>query len=418
MRKVLLIGWKDLTIAFRDRAALLLMLAAPFLLTLGLGFVTGRFSGDNGSGLSNIPVILVNQDQAQLGDALVSVFQSPDLSGLVEPTESDDPSAARRQVDSDQAAAAILIPAGFTRSIIPDPSDPNPTSAPVVQIEIYANPTRPTSAGVIQTIVEEFLSQVESGRVSAQAAVTELLKNGLIQPQQAVAVGQAIGQQEANSRNSALIPVETTSSGNSAVKFDVLAFMAPGMALFFLMYAVSYGGRSILAEQTQGTLPRLLVSPTSTSAVLGGKVLGIYLTGVTQLAVLILASTLLFNLQWGDALGVIVLVLAAVFAATGWGLVVTAFSRTPGQVGGVGSALMLIFGILGGSFVSLGNLPTWVQWLSKITPNAWGLDGFNTLARGGALGDILTPVASLLVMGAVLFALSVLTFNRSSILQR
>ncbi|MCK7526881.1 MAG: ABC transporter permease [Ignavibacteriales bacterium] len=53
----------------------------------------------------------------------------------------------------------------------------------------------------------------------------------------------------------------------------MLAYMAPGMALMFLMYTVSYGGRSILAERAQGTLPRLLVSPTSTAQMLGGKVL-------------------------------------------------------------------------------------------------------------------------------------------------
>ncbi len=90
MRKILLIGWKDLTLAFRDRAALLLTLAAPFCLILGLGFVTGHFSGSSG-GLGNIGVVLVNQDGAQLGNALVSVFQSSDLADLVTPTVLDDP---------------------------------------------------------------------------------------------------------------------------------------------------------------------------------------------------------------------------------------------------------------------------------------------------------------------------------------
>ena len=42
MKKALLIGLKDLIIVARDRTALLLMLAAPFALALGLGLVTGR----------------------------------------------------------------------------------------------------------------------------------------------------------------------------------------------------------------------------------------------------------------------------------------------------------------------------------------------------------------------------------------
>jgi ABC-2 type transport system permease protein len=190
------------------------------------------------------------------------------------------------------------------------------------------------------------------------------------------------------------------------------------MALMFLMYTVSYGGRSILAERSQGTLPRLLVSPTSSAQVLGGKVLGIYLTGVAQLAILILASTLLFNLKWGNPLGVVLLVLAAVFGATGWGMLLTAVARHPGQVASLGSALMLTFGILGGSFISLDALPLPLQWISRITPNAWGLDGFTTLALGGGLADVAAPVGALLVMGAVLFLIATVLFNRQSIMER
>ena len=67
MLKTFLIGIKDLRLAFRDRAALILMLAAPFVLTLGLGLVTGPFSGNNNSGLSDSPVIIMNLDKDQLG---------------------------------------------------------------------------------------------------------------------------------------------------------------------------------------------------------------------------------------------------------------------------------------------------------------------------------------------------------------
>jgi ABC-2 type transport system permease protein len=88
------------------------------------------------------------------------------------------------------------------------------------------------------------------------------------------------------------------------------------MALMFLRYTVSYGGRSILAERAGGTLPRLMIFLTQTTQVLGGKVLGIFFTGVAQVGILILTSTLFFQVRCGDALGVIVLILAAVFGAT------------------------------------------------------------------------------------------------------
>jgi ABC-2 type transport system permease protein len=119
MKKILLIGLKDLKVMFRDRAALILMLLAPFVLTIGLGLATGKMSSSTDSGISHIPVVIVNQDGSQLGDALVTMFQSSDLDSLVDATVSSDFSAAKKAVDDDSAAAAILVPAGFTDSIIP-----------------------------------------------------------------------------------------------------------------------------------------------------------------------------------------------------------------------------------------------------------------------------------------------------------
>ena len=84
MLKTFLIGIKDVRLAFRDRAALILMLAAPFVLTVGLGLVTGRFSSNTSSGVSDIPVIIVNLDHDQLGNALADVFNSADFADLLE----------------------------------------------------------------------------------------------------------------------------------------------------------------------------------------------------------------------------------------------------------------------------------------------------------------------------------------------
>ncbi len=419
MKKLFLIGIKDLKLMFRDRAALTFMLLAPFLLTIGMGSVTGRFSGDS-SGLSDIPVVIVNLDHEQLGDALAGLFSSKELADLMEPTASSDPEAARRLIDEDKASAAVIIPEGFTRSILPAEGTmfaPNDVAPEPVQIEVYANPSRPTSAGVVKAIVDEFVSRVEEGRTSGMTSVVQLMASGLLDPQNARGEASKLFANVEQSEATA-ITLKTDKEGAAAVEFDILAYMAPGMALLFLMYTVSYGGRSILAERSQGTLPRLLVSPTSTSQVLGGKVLGIFFMGVAQIGILILASSIFFGVKWGDAAGVVVLILAAVFGATGWGMLITAMSRTPAQVANIGSATMLIFGILGGSFINLEQMPPLIQTFGKITPNAWGLDGFTTLALGGKLSNLMEPVGALLIMGAVLFGIAVVLFNRQGIMQK
>jgi ABC-2 type transport system permease protein len=417
MKKIILIGLKDVRLAIRDRAALIMMLLAPFVLTLGLGAVTGRFSGGSTNGIGHIPVILVNQDGKQLGNALVELFRSKDLDELVDATVSENATVAYQQVDDNQAVAVILIPAGFTDSIIPPQGQTEPASP--VQIELYTNPTTPTSVGVVKTILDEFLSRVEVGRVGGQVAVTQLIASGRLQVQDAQAVGLAIGSSQANAASqSTSITLNNVTPSGQAVKFDVLALLAPGMALMFLMYTASNGGRTLLTERDQGTLPRLLVSPTTAVEVLGGKMVGIFLTGVAQMLILVGGTSMLFGVQWGDSTAVQVLVLAAVFAAVGWGMLITAVARTASQVTMMGTAVMLTFGILGGTFINIDAMPVWFRYITKITPNAWGIEGFTTLALGGGLRDIQTPLLALLVMGLVLFAIAVFLFKRRGLMER
>jgi ABC-2 type transport system permease protein len=414
LKHILLIGIKDLRLAFRDPAALTLMLAAPFLLTLGLGFATGGFGGGSNPGLADIAVGVVNLDDGALGEVLVTVFRSPELDELLALQEITTIQEARRLVDEDQIAAAVIIPAGFSASILPSAS--SQAVGVAAQIEIYANPNTPTSAGVIQTIVGQFLGRVEMERASAEVAVRQMLESGLFTPQEAAGYAAGIRNSPTESNDRALpIRLEADESGVEGPRFNILAFMAPSMALMFLMYTVTYGGRSILIERQSGTLSRLLVAPIRQAEVLGGKVFGIILTGAAQMFILIVSCTLLFQLEWGDPAGVFVLVLAAVFGAAGWGMLLTALARTPGQVASVGSALMLSFGILGGNFINLENLPAAIQWISKITPNAWGLDGFTTLALGGGLAQLVSPIAALMTMGSVLFGLAAILFNRNAV---
>jgi ABC-2 type transport system permease protein len=433
MKKLLLIGIKDLKLMFRDRAALTFMLLAPFLLTIGMGFVTGRFSGGS-TGLSDIPVVIVNLDQGDLGNALEDLFNSEELAELMEPSASPDPEAARQLIESNEASAAIIIPEGFTESLIPlssfeldvesgmipaedtvfgsDYVQPEP-----VQIEVYTNPSSPTGAGIVKAVVDEFISRLEEGRTRGMTSFLGLVQSGLVDRQNMETEARALFQ-NVEQTGSTAITLKTNREGSDAVELDLLSYFAPGMALMFLMYTVSYGGRSILAERAAGTLPRLMIAPTQTTQVLGGKVLGIFFMGVAQVGILILASTLFFQVRWGDALGVIVLILAAVFGTTGWGMLITAFAHTPAQVANTGTVVMLIFSILGGSFIDLGNFPPFMQTISKITPNAWGLDGFTTLALGGTLKNLAEPIAALLVMGTVLFGAAVVIFNRNGLVQR
>ena len=421
MKKIFSIGWKDLITLFQDRGALILMLGAPFVLTLGLGLVTGAFSdSNNGSGLADIPVVIVNLDEGEMGTALVELLNSAELANLLEPQTAVSSTAARNQVNENEMAAAIIIPVGFSAAIIPDQTTGHLTDP--VSIELVTNPARPISASIVQTIVDDFINQIDTGMLSMNVTMTQLLDNGTLSTQnqtELVAVGREIGvqlfkQQQADATQLIQIEREMETAVNN--DFNLLAYLAPAMAVFFLMYTVTQGARSILTERDAGTLARLLITPTSSSQVLGGKVVGIFFSGFAQVAILIVACSLLFGLRWGYPLGVLLLIIAVSAAATGWGILLAAIADKPHQISSVGTSLMLIFGVLGGSFFQIASSGP-LAWLSKITPNAWAIEGFSTLGNGGSLSAILPALLALTLMAFVLFMSAIIIFRRRSLLQ-
>lgn len=428
MKKILNIAWKDLLITLHDPAALLLTLATPFGLTLVMLFA---FGGVQNNGIRGIPVAVVNQDGGQLGQAFDEVLAADTVSELLAVTRFDDPIAARTAVDNDEFAAAVFVPAEMSASLMPaglssstdldqpmqpeDFADWEEERAPVV-IEIYANPTRPTGVSVVRTVVDEFINRTEAMFTGVQVSVSQLLQNGLLSTAAPLSAFSAVAQDSINEGEAQrLLTVESKTSraeDSRDTEFDWLAYMAPSMAILFLMFTMTNGGRSILAEREAGTLPRMMTTPSSAAQVIGGKIFGIYLNGTAQLLVLMVASLVLFQMQWGPLQVVIPTILLVVAAATGWGMLIAALSSTPGQANAMGTTVTLTFAIASGNFIPRFLLPEWLQTASLISPNAWGLEAFNLIRLGAAPAELLPYWSGMLAMFVVLFSVAVIAFRR------
>ena len=421
MNRIVSIALKDLRLAFRDSGALVMMLLTPFGLTLVIGFAFGGFGGGSSSGLADIPVVVANGDSGQFGQVFVSALQSPELADLLQTSVVADEVAARAAVDADEAAAAVIVPAGLSDGILPSSLLRGDYSAAgdrrQASVEVYANPGSPVSAGVVHAIVDQVAGGISRGVVGSQVAIEQMLANGIVAPQALATLAPGIAEEAATlGQREQLVTVTQqeieAAAGEASTGFDWIAYSAPSMAIIFLMFTVTSAGRTILAERDAGTLSRMLVSPTTATQVLGGKVAGIFMVGLTQMSILILAGRLLLRIDYGPALAVVPLVLALVAAATAWGMLLAAWTRTPAQAGSMGAAMSLTFAALAGNFLPRQTLPSWLRTASLFTPNAWGLEGFTSLASGGGLADVASIIAALVVMAVVVFAVATLVFRR------
>ena len=138
---------------------------------------------------------------------------------------------------------------------------------------------------------------------------------------------------------------------------------------------------------------RLLAAPMRRSSVVLGKAITSFAIGVMSMTTVILVTSLALGAEWGDPIGVAILVLSGVIAALGLMMMVAAFARTAEQAGNFGEAARVA--------VNLAEAGGFVEALSKIAPHAWFLRGLGDLAGGSGLVDILPSVWPILLFAVI-----------------
>jgi ABC-2 type transport system permease protein len=170
---------------------------------------------------------------------------------------------------------------------------------------------------------------------------------------------------------------------------------------------------SILREKQDGTFRRLMVAPMSRAALLIGKVLPYYLVNLLQVAVMFAVGVIIFGMTLGnDPLALVLLTLAAAAASTGLGLLVSALGKTAEQIGGLSTLLVITLAAIGGVMVPSYVMPDFMQTLSRISPHAWALAGYqDVIVRGLGTAAIMPEVGVLMLFAAVFFSLAVWRFK-------
>lgn len=180
----------------------------------------------------------------------------------------------------------------------------------------------------------------------------------------------------------------------------------PGILVMFTMLVLlTSGGILLLMEREQGMLRRLASAPMTREEIIAGKWLGRMLLAVAQIGIAMLFGTLLFAMDWGDSLPVVLVILAAWAAlCASLGLLVGSLGRNQAEVGGLGMLLTMIMAALGGAWWPIEVTPAWMQTLQKAVPAGWTMDAMHRLISfGDAPTSILVHLAAL-TLGALTIA--------------
>lgn len=376
MRNAWLLARKDLLRSIRDRSALAVSIVAPLV----LAFILSAVLPEEDLGIT---YGVVDEDRGPVAQAFVSEVIGGFVEEFATVEELDAREDALRRAEDERVAASFVLLAGFSDAV---------TSGEPAEIEVIADPTSDIGAPIARSIAEGFAAELNAIGLSV---ATVAANSGSPPDQETLERVRRIAQSMDQS-----ISVADREAGDR--EFDDKTFFAAGMAVFFLFFTTQFGAQSLLRERGDGTLTRLLAAPMSRESVVVGKALFTYILGVVSLVVLIVASGLLLGAEWGDPLGVTVMVLAAVFAALGIQSLVTTLAKTDEQAGAYGSVIAVTLGLLGGTFFPLSQAPPALATLSFLTPHAWIMRGLGDLSGGaGTVADLAVPVLALVAFGTI-----------------
>ena len=208
---------------------------------------------------------------------------------------------------------------------------------------------------------------------------------------------------------------------NASIKPTIIQNNIPGFILFAMFFIVIPLGGSMVTEKMEGAFDRLRTLPVSIPTLLFSKVVLFLGVCLIQFVLMIMVGTLIMPLFFGTQalqLGshytiILLATICAALAATGFGLLVGSFSSSQGQAALFGSVMVVILGVISGTFLPVYLMPHSLQNISLLSPIRWGIDNYLIIfIREGRFSSIFPNIFRLLLFFVFAVIISILTFAR------
>jgi ABC-2 type transport system permease protein len=156
----------------------------------------------------------------------------------------------------------------------------------------------------------------------------------------------------------------------------------PGtLVMFTLLVLLTSGAAMLVHDREKQLLRRLASAPLTRGQVVMGKWAGRMALATVQIAVAIGVSfTPLFDMNWGQALPMVAVILLAWGAlCTSLALLLGSLARTDSQAGNLGAFATMTLAALGGCWWPIEVAPAWMQQLQMFLPTGWTMDALHKL---------------------------------------
>lgn len=190
----------------------------------------------------------------------------------------------------------------------------------------------------------------------------------------------------------------------------------PGViALIVMIVAAMMTSVTLAREKESGTLRLLRVSPLKSRTIIIGKVLPYFVLTAINTTIIMLLGMLMFGMPCESSLWSVALLCGLfILSAIGLGILISALVKNQ-QSALIGSLLGLFLPtvLLSGFIFPLANMPDALQWVCKVVPATWFIEGLKgMMLKGQSVSDLWLPLSVLAGMAVVFISLALGLFSR------
>jgi ABC-2 type transport system permease protein len=382
------IAHKDLLEFTRNRVMLVMLFVFPLFMMMMTGYIF-----PSGSSVNQMQVAVVNGDSfngttgpesLQFIGTINAVNGHTHLFAFSNLSSED---SARQKITRGEISGALLIAENFTSNL---------QTGQQGYMTVLIDQSNPQIAQQLTGILDKVIEQI--GTTRAQYSVNRTTGYDL------------------NISKAMVTPYNVKNKGTVAGNPSYFEFLAPGMMMMVVMFAVMTGlPRAISHEKEAGTFDGVLVAPTSRFSIIMGKTIAQSVRGVIQGVIVLILALALFGVTVnGSILLVVFLLLLGIFSFIGLGIVITSAAADEETASTIMMVLQFPMMFLSGVFFPIQQMPWYMQYISKALPLTYAIQAMRkVVVLGAGPGDIMLEIGVLLVFGIVLLAVSIPLFKKA-----
>jgi ABC-2 type transport system permease protein len=361
---------KELRQTVRDRRIMFMLIGAPLLQTIALGYAVDF-------NFERIPTLVVDLDQSAesrgharrlLADHTLA--RQPGGHSVV---------GASEELEAGQAAAAIVLPPGLERDLLAerpaevqillDGTDPN-------RAVVVANAAARYFGGETETILRERLGRRGLPPPAAVKTVPRVLYNPSL---------------------------------------ETPPFMIPGvMTMLLVITTTVVTAMGLSREREMGTLEQVLVTPIRPIVLLLGKMAPFLVIGFFDVLMVLTAGVWLFGVPVNGPAAVLVAgTLLYLVCTLGIGLLISTVSRTQQQSFLAGFLFIMPAILLSGVMTPVMAMPTWLRVVTYVNPVRYFVEILRAnLLKGAGFADVWWRLLALAAIGGGILLVAALRFRK------